>query len=281
VWRLPFADAVASGPVWDNGWLALSTRAGSIHVFRGEDGAPIWSRDLGSPAHAKPAIAADRVYVPTDDGRVVALQIESGEPLWERKLGGAADEILALEDRLYVGSKDNHLYCLFAKDGQVDWRWRTGGDVVGAPIVEERRVYFVAFDNMLRALDRQSGVQQWIRPLPLRPTTGPVRAGGTIVVSGLVPPLRGYNLKDGTPAGEIQATAEIGAPPHVFENPKSPAPFLLFVVRDIAKGASATLVTRSFEPEIAPVSPLPNVITFETPKPSPEADARALTPRSR
>jgi outer membrane protein assembly factor BamB len=267
VWRLPFADVLAAGPVWDNGWLAVATRAGAIQVFRGEDGTPLWSRDLGSPAHARPALAGDRVYVPTDDGRVVALQIESGEPLWERKLGGPADEILALDDRVYVGSKDNHFYCLFTKDGQVDWRWRTGGDVVGVPIVDERRVYFVSFDNMLRALDRYSGVQQWMRPLPLRPTTGPVRAGATIVVTGLAPPLRGYNLKDGTPAGEIQAGAEIGAPPHVIESHGLPAPYLLFVTRDIAKGAAATLVTRSFEPEIGPVSPLPNLITFETPKP--------------
>jgi hypothetical protein len=42
-------------------------------------------------------------------------------------------------------------------------------------------------------------------------------------------------------------------------------PNLLFVVRDIATGATANLVTRSFEPTLAPVAPLPNIVTLGSP----------------
>ena len=44
----------------------------------------------------------------------------------------------------------------------------------GMPIADDHRVYFVAFDNVLRALNLNSGVQQWMRPLALRPAWGPV-----------------------------------------------------------------------------------------------------------
>ena len=71
-----------------------------------------------------------------------------------------------------------------AADGRVDWRWRTGGDVIGMPVADERYVYFVSLDNVLRALNMVSGGQQWMRPLPMRPTWGPVKAGATIVVAG-------------------------------------------------------------------------------------------------
>ena len=261
-WQLPLADTLAVHPVWDNGWLVAATQAGSILAFRAPDGRLIWSRDLGSPAHAAPALAADRVYVPTSDNRIAALRVDTGAPIWERRLGGPPDEILALEDRLYVGSKDNYFYSLMTKDGRVDWRWRTGGDVIGLPLADEHRVYFVALDNVLRALDRVSGGQQWMRPLPLRPTTGPVRAGSTIVVTGLAPALRGFNAADGAEAKEIAAAPEVAAPPYVFDNPTTGLPQLLHLTRDLATGATATLVTRSFEPETAPVAPLPNLVTF-------------------
>jgi outer membrane protein assembly factor BamB len=262
VWRLPFAEPLAVHPVWDNGWLVVATAAGAIHAFRATDGASIWSRDLGAPAHAMPALAADRVYVPMQDRRVIALRVDTGEPIWERTLGGAPNQILALDDRLYVGSEDNFLYCVTTKDGRVGWRWRTGGDVIGLPIVDERHVFFVALDNVMRALDRESGVQKWMRPLPLRPTSGPVRVGSSIVVTSFAPSLKGFNAADGAPASDITASSEVAAPLYVVPDETQLVPGLLYVTRDIAKGATATLVTRSFEPVVTNIGPLPNLITF-------------------
>ena len=262
VWQLPFADALAVPPVWDNSWLVAATKAGSVLAFRAADGHLIWSRDIGSPAHGRPALAADRVYIPAADGRVIALRVETGEPLWERRLGGPPDDILALDDRLFVGSEDNFFYSIQTKDGRVAWRWQTGGDVIGVPVVDEHRVYFVALDNVVRALNRGSGVQQWMKTLPLRPTTGPTRAGSSLVVTGFAPSLRVFNLSDGVAGGEIPAAPEVAAPPYVFDDAATKRPLLLVITRDLATGATATLVTHSFEPPTLPVSPLPNPITF-------------------
>jgi hypothetical protein len=301
-WELPLADKLAVHPVLDNGWLIVALATGEIRALRAVDGHLIWSRDLASPAHAAPALAADRVYVPTTDHRIVALNVETGEQLWERRLGGAANEILALEDRLYAGSLDNFFYCVMAENGRVDWRWRTGGDVIGKPVADDRYVYFVALDNVLRAMNLVTGGQQWMRPLPIRPAWGPAKAGSTIVVAGLNPPLRAYNVKDGVAAGTLTgiapqaeeanatdaaaekrvatftplaADAETAAAPYVIEDPLTHAPRLLMVFKEIAKGASATLVAHSIEPALVPaVSPLPNVIqiapvTPTTPPPRP------------
>ena len=259
-WKLPLADQPAQRPVWDNGWLVVATMDGSVHAFRASDGHHIWSHEIGSPAHAPPALAADRVYVATTSGRVVALRVETGAPEWERRLGGTPNDILALDDRLFVGATDNFFYCLMAIDGRVDWRWRTGGDTVGMPIADEHRVYFVALDNILRALNQISGNQHWMRPLPFRPSSGPVKAGRTLVVAGQAPTLRGYNVADGTAAGEIQAPPEPAAPPHVFVDSETKLPLLLYLTRELDKGATATLITRNLEPTSTPIAPLPNVI---------------------
>jgi hypothetical protein len=195
----------------------------------------------------------------------VALQVEDGTPLWERKLGGAAGEILALEERIYVGSRDNHFYSVKTRDGSVDWRWRTGADVVGRPISDGRRVYFVALDNVLRALSLGNGGQQWMKPLPVRPSSGPVRAGMSLIVTGLAPAMRVFNLADGAAGGEIPVTPEAAAPPYVFEDPVLSFPMVVYFTRDLATGVTVTLVTHAFEPPTASVSPLPNLITFGPP----------------
>jgi len=250
-------------PVWDIGWLVVATTTGGVAAYRASDGELIWQRDIGSPAHAMPALAADRVYVPTEDGRVVALRVDTGEPVWERRLGGAASDIFALDDRVYVGSKDNFLYCLLAKNGHVDWRWRTGGDVIGVPAVDAHRVYFVSLDNVLRALDRISGVQQWMRALPVRPVWGPVKVVEHLLVGGQANALQAYSAKDGTPAGNIDGGAEIAAAPHIVDDPATNLPTVLVVTRDLAKGAAARLVARRFEPQGTILSePLPNVISM-------------------
>ena len=294
-WHIPFSEQLAVHPVWDNGWLIVASDRGEIGALRASDGQLIWRRDIKSPAHAAPALAADRVYIPTTDSRIVALQIENGEPIWERRLGGAPNEILALNDRLYAGSQDNFFYCVMAADGRVDWRWRTGGDVIGRPVSDERYVYFVALDNVLRALNLVTGGQQWMRPLPMRPAWGPVKAGSTIVVAGQAAPLRAFNVKDGAAAGtltgvaaqppDVPATdapapatdappakkapqaflglasdAEVAAAPHALEHPLTHVPLVLLLFKEIAKGASATLVVHSVEPTLIPVTALPNLV---------------------
>ena len=178
-WQLPIAGKTPVRPVWDNGWLILSTEQGELLALRPTDGHVVWRRDIKSPAHGVSALAADRLYVPTRDRRVVALRLDSGEPIWERRFTGVPTDILATADRVYVGSSDNYVYCLMAKDNAIDWRWRTGGDIVGAAVTDGDRVYFVALDNVLRALDHKSGVQQWMRPLPIRPAWAPVLIGST------------------------------------------------------------------------------------------------------
>ena len=259
-WKFPAPEALAVAPVWDNGWLVLTTRGGEVLALRALDGRVVWRRELGSHGHAQPSLAADRVYVPLADGRVAALRIDTGDVVWERRLGGPPTGLLAFDDRVYAGSNDNFFYALDAADGRVQWRWRTGADVVGVPVVDERNIYFVSLDNVLRALSRRTGVQQWARLLPLRPTRGPLKINQTIIVSGIAPTLRAYNMKDGTPAGELPAAGELAGPPYAVPGSSTGAPQLLVVRHDIGKGATATLLARQIDPPLSPFKPLPNEI---------------------
>ncbi len=267
-WELPFAEKLAVPPVWDNGWLVVATAAGEVLALRATDGQIIWRRDLGAPLHGRPAFAGDRVYLPMSDSRAVALRVDTGAPVWERRLGGAANDVLALDDRIYLGSQDKYMYCLNAEDGDVEWRWLTGGPVIGQPVVDENTVFFVSLDNVLRALNRSSGVQRWKRALPLRPVSGPLKGVDALVVTGASPVLRAYKLRDGAPAGELAIAGEAGevvAPPRLLTTPSLPLPILIAVTREIVKGWTVVALTRSVEPAVTAITPLPNLIGMTPP----------------
>jgi outer membrane protein assembly factor BamB len=234
------------------------TTAGDVLAFRATDGMLVWRRNVGTTAHAKPTLARDSVYLPGADSRVIALRVDTGAPSWERRLGGAANDILVSGDRLFVGSQDKYMYCLNAEDGIVEWRWRTGGPVIGVPVVDERTTFFVSLDNVLRALNRSSGVQRWKIPLPLRPATGPLHAADALVVSGPAPMLRAYRVADGKSAGEFALPGELAAAPHLFMPADRAFPVLIALARDLIKGVTVTALTRSFDPPPAPITPLPN-----------------------
>jgi len=249
-WRMPFSGPLAAPLAWDNGWLIAAAASRTILAFRASDGELIWRRDVNSPVNARPALSADRIYLPASD-RIIALQVETGVPLWERKLRGVPSDVLALDDRLYVGSDDNFLYCLKTRDGLVDWRWRTGADVVGRPASDEHRVYFVSLDNVLRGLDLKTGNQRWKADLPLRPNAGPIKAGETLIVSGVAPMLRAYLSKDGTQAGEVATDGELASPPYFAAGPGDPT--VVVVTRNMAKGAMLSGIIRETAP--APAAP--------------------------
>lgn len=214
-WRFTADAPVSAPPVWRNGWLVAGTESGDVVALRAADGEELWRRRLGAVLRTRPSIAGQRLYLPLEDGRITVLELASGDPVWTRSIGGRPREVLAL-DALFVGSTDNFFYRLAFDDGAVEWRWRTGGDIVGAPRIDAERVYFVAADNVIRALDRRSGVQRWREPLPLRPTDGPALVGPALLVAGVSPEVQLFDPRSGESAGVYNAPGELAARPFLI-----------------------------------------------------------------
>ena len=271
-WQIPLGSRLSAPPSWTAGSLVAATGA-SVFAVRTADGTVAWRRDIPGLVHASPAAAGDGVYVPTSDGRVLALRASTGEMLWERRLGTAAHGLFVADERLFLGAVDNFFYCLSARDGQTEWRWRTGADVLNLPVVDRSRVYFVSLDNVVRALNQRNGVQQWKRGLQFRPAFAPVRAADTLLLTGLDGPPRAFLLKDGLPAGEmtIENGSEMAAPLHTFQAAGSFGPSVLAITRRLVSGAAVTTVTvasRSIDPPVLPtLAPLPGLIPMTAPPP--------------
>jgi outer membrane protein assembly factor BamB len=275
-WRRPL-DGKVVGLYWDAGWLFAQTEPGLFLAIRATDGAIVWQKDFGSPinAPARPAAAGQRLYLPLNDGRVVALALETGDEVWNKKLTEPATGILPVGDRVFVGSRDNRLHSLEAEDGDADWRWPTGADLLGVPVLDAKRVYFIALDNSLYANRRNSGSMDWRQVLPFRPFTGPLLSGETLVVAGVAAQLRAYNAIDGKPSGTFELKGAeneemlLAAPAHLTANDT----FIL-----VTRGGQVRAVGSSTAPAApAETEPADNPADSPSPAAADEAPAGATS----
>ena len=252
-WRRPVPGRVIS-LYWDAGWLFAQTEPGAFVSIRATDGEILWQKDFGSPLSAPPAPAGERVYLPLKDGRVVALALQSGQEIWTHKLTESAAGILPVGDRVFIGGRDNQFHSLSASDADADWDWRTGADLLGLPVLDAKRVYFIALDNILRGHNRNNGSMMWKQVLPVRPFTGPLLSGETLIVSGVAAALFGYSTHDGKLVGKFALMGAeneemlLAAPPHLT------AQDLLILV---TKGGQVRAIGSSTAPAAAPESPPP------------------------
>lgn len=208
-WQRTLPGTIAAPPYWDTGWLILSFDGGDLAAFRAADGELVWRVSLGAVAHVAPAPALDNLYLGLDDGRTVALALASGETVWTRATEGRATGVTALDDQVLVGTSAGVLWSLDPRTGRVRWRWRTGASVVAAAAADAARIYVLAYDHILRALDRGNGSLRWRRALPHRPAGAPLVIDGTVIVPSFSTELAGYDAVKGTPTLSMASASEV------------------------------------------------------------------------
>jgi outer membrane protein assembly factor BamB len=283
-WRRPVQGRVVSLH-WDGGWLFAQTDGGPFLAIRSADGEILWQKDFGSPLtqRAPPAASGDRLYLPLQDGRVVALVLQSGGVVWTHKMAEPAVGILPVGNRVFIGGRDNWLYSLSAEDAKRDWRWPTGADLLGLPVLDRRRVYFIALDNILRGHDRNGGAMIWKQVLPFRPFTGPLLSGDTLVVAGIASQLYGYNSADGKLIDKFELKGAeneeilLAAPPHLTAQDRCIVVTRRGQERAFGTAPSPDAVPASAEPNSAAPAGTPPASPDAAPEPN-SAPAGAATP---
>ena len=153
--------------------------------------------------------------------------------------------ILALNDQLVVGTRGNRVYSISLDRGRVRWSQRAGADISGAPVADERLIYFAALDNVLRALDRRSGNLRWSRKLTSRPAAGPLRAGNVVLLPLVTTDIGAFVAATGAESFTIRAAGETGGVPFIRDGARPTAPLLIAMSREGA--------LQGFAPRIEPL----------------------------
>jgi outer membrane protein assembly factor BamB len=217
-WRTPLPGALGAPLYWDTGWLIASTQGGELAALRANDGELVWRQAVGAPVSVTPVPANDALYVPLTDGRVVCVELASGTPRWEYKIDGRVTGLVVVDNQLIAGATSNQLVAINIHSGRFAQRWRVGADPVGAATADEKHIYFVALDNVLRAVDRRNGNLRWMQPVPSRPSGGPLLVDDVVLVPFVSTALAAFGAADGKPAFSISAAGELAGQPHLRAN---------------------------------------------------------------
>lgn len=75
-------------------------------------GKPAWTFATRARVESSPAIAGDRVYIGSNDGRFYVLGLTNGAKLWEFNAGAPLSASPAIANgRVVIGTQDGRLYC--------------------------------------------------------------------------------------------------------------------------------------------------------------------------
>jgi outer membrane protein assembly factor BamB len=196
-----------------DGWV-IAASATKLTAIRASDGGVIWSQDTG-PVRERAAIMGDTLFVPVANGTMDARDITTGAVKWRRPLGAAPQEPLAIGDRLFFGASNGYFYALDVESSEEEWKWPVRASIRGAPASDGARVYFVALDHLVWALDYRKGAMKWQSGVPFRPFTGPVLVGSTLMISGAVEEVRLLQARDGQPSRTVPLQQDLAVPPAV------------------------------------------------------------------
>jgi outer membrane protein assembly factor BamB len=198
IWKRPLPAPAAFAPVARNGWAFVALANGALTALRTDTGAVVWTTPLGQPA-APPAVEGDRLYLGTSGGAVHAVEVKDGAVAWRAVLDGAPTALAAVEGHIFVSTAGRWLYALDRR-GEVRWRFRIQGAAIGLA-VDEDRVVAVMLDQSVRAFRIGRGAQAWRQELSFRPAAGPVLIGSSVLVTGYSPSVRILDRRTGANQG--------------------------------------------------------------------------------
>ena len=166
--------------------IAVLVADGTLHCLSASNGRELWRTDLGGgggghayfrterpPANGKPTDGPEkRIYLGTDDGRMMAVRASDGRKIWSYRVQGAITRGPVFDgDMLYFVDGENAIYALKRTTGEWVWQYRREAPaefaLVGEsrPVVADGKVYVGFSDGVLVSLDAQDGAVIWQRDL--------------------------------------------------------------------------------------------------------------------
>ena len=171
------------GLAFDGERLYATTGFRIILALNPQNGADIWAAQSMTPVHAAPVVADGRVYVITQENRLMVFNAANGELQWEHQgivepAGIATSKNVAVSgDTVIVPYSSGELYALRVDNGTPYWAdqlTRTGNvtaltvlnDIAGRPVVDNDMVFAVSQSGTLVGINFRTGGRAWTRNIP-------------------------------------------------------------------------------------------------------------------
>lgn len=179
-WRVDTGRKLTAGVGIGSGLVLVGGLKGELIALDAASGAKRWEVMLKSLVSAPPVVEGDVVMVRTGNGYIQGLNIADGSRKWlfTRQLPALSLQgvtAMAVKDGLlYAGYAGGKLVAIQTGKGLQAWEVSVStprgaselervNDVVGAPVLDDRRVCAVTFQGRVACFDRIKGELLWAR----------------------------------------------------------------------------------------------------------------------
>lgn len=191
----------------------------------------MWATDHGAPnlilkASSSPVIMDNLILVGFSDGKLDAIDMSSGRGVWQRSIAyasGASDverlvdidaDPIVRNGIVYLASYQGYIGALALSNGQ--FIWNKPASTYKNIAIDANTVYMTDSNDILWALDRQTGQVKWKQPsLKARGLTEPVVLGDRLIVGDRTGYLHVISIQTGDLISRTQLSASIDISPAV------------------------------------------------------------------
>lgn len=238
-WRTKISAPSRAAPTIKNGRVFITTLSNNVIALDAKDGKTLWeyegiSETTGLLGAASPAVDDNIVIAALSSGDLLALRADTGAVLWEDNLsnslrfGRTASRLSDIRgypvifgDAVIAISYGGKIVAIDKKTGRRKWQQEISG--AETPWVAGNSVYLINSDHQLIGLNMISGEILWITDLPkyqnpkkredLISWTGPLMAGGRLIVFGNDGSVIEYNPTTGQSLTQWRHKSSIQLPP--------------------------------------------------------------------
>lgn len=174
VWKFKTGGKMYSIPATDGKAVVAGSSDNVIYAVTAANGKLIWKVATGKAVLGHPIINKNIVYIGGSDGHFRAINIKDGSLRWDFDgvIGFVADKPLIYGNHIYFGCWNNDFYCLDLAAGKLVWKWNNGSGnrmyspAACFPVAAGNRIFIVAPDRFMTALDANTGKLIWRKQVP-------------------------------------------------------------------------------------------------------------------
>ncbi len=147
-------------PVVAAGRVFVGTQEGNVYGIRLNDGATLWSYDMGDPVISTACADAQQVLFADVFGDIVALDAATGQLRWSYTADRTivtAPLLLPEQGRVFLASHGGSVYCFEWSTGELLWKVWLPAPVQGQLAATASRLFVPAENMVVYAFDVQNG----------------------------------------------------------------------------------------------------------------------------
>jgi len=175
----------------------------------------LWTYEAGDSIESSAAIVGGTVFVGSQKGELVALNLENGAVYWKYTTGSPIGESSPAyyAGVVYIGDLGGVLHAVNAPDGKRLWTFKAQSEIKSSPVVVGDRVLIGSYDEHLYCLSARNGAVLWKFK-----TGGPVHgtpgiSGGLAFIAGCDEIFRAIRISDGKEMFRVSSGSYTGASP--------------------------------------------------------------------